>query len=158
MAKYVTYKAPSQPYDLDWLMRWTMPIPFCGCYIWMGSLNKGGYGSVGFRGKTRNAFRVAFELARGPIPEGLEPDHLCRIRSCVNPDHLELVTRSINLTRGRGGEVRRARANKITHCPLGHSYSGHNLYADRKGRRGCRSCRQAASDRYVLRKKKSNGN
>lgn len=75
------------------------------CWEWTGSLNKGGYGQMRLN-KTRleMAHRVVWEELAGPIPEGLDLDHLCRNRKCANPDHLEPVTRSVNLRRGRAGK------------------------------------------------------
>src|SRR5213593_4508095 len=74
----------------------------CGCLIWLGhKMSSGyGYGRVAFRGGNRLAHRVVYELARGPIPKELEIDHLCRVQSCINPDHLEAVTHSVNMRRG----------------------------------------------------------
>lgn len=72
------------------------------CWIWRGHINRRtGYGS---RGK-RLAHRLLYEAAKGPIPAGMDVDHLCRVRSCVNPDHLEPVTRGENIRRGRGTKL-----------------------------------------------------
>lgn len=90
-----------------------------------------------------SAHRVAYELTRGPIPAGMEIDHLCRVRSCVNPDHLEAVTRGENLRRGRG------KTGAQTHCKRGHELTPENTYryVNRRGYvcRHCRQCRRAAS-------------
>ena len=73
-----------------------------GCWIWTGSLNREGYGRISWRGRTeRAAHRVSYALLRGPLLEGLELDHLCRVRPCVNPDHLEQVTSQVNILRGK---------------------------------------------------------
>lgn len=135
-------KPESEPYTLDWLMRWGMPIPHSGCWAWMGSLNKSGYGSITIGGWTRNAHRVSYELACGPVPDGLDLDHLCRVRCCINPDHLEPVTRRENLRRGRGNRNLAAVAVAKTHCPYGHPYEGPNLYTDARGRRTCVTCQR----------------
>jgi len=88
--------------------------------------------------------RWAYEYLRAPIPEGLELDHLCRNRRCVNPWHLEPVTRRVNAMRGVG--------SKET-CVNGHPYTEENTYRDpTKGKRGCRACRQEASQRSAARK------
>ena len=81
-----------------------MTIPHCGCWIWMGEDNNFGYGrlKVGYaNGSIRaiQAHRIAYEVFKGPIPEGLEIDHLCCVKFCCNPDHLEAVTPAINTQR-----------------------------------------------------------
>lgn len=70
------------------------------CWLWLGSLNNAGYGKLTVRRVNLYAHRFAHECLVGPVPEGLELDHLCRVRRCVNPDHLEPVTRSENVRRG----------------------------------------------------------
>lgn len=112
-----------------------------GCWIWMGGLTgSGGYGGISNRLKWSLAHRVSYELKHGAIPRGLEIDHLCRVRCCVNPYHLEAVTRSVNFHRGTAGPIARARHARITHCPRGHPYDGDNLYRYSDGRRRCRTC------------------
>jgi hypothetical protein len=108
-----------------------------GCIVWTGGLTIGGYGvfaGVTARGSEKKvmAHRWAYEQHVGPIAEGLDIDHLCRNRACVNPDHLEPVTRLEN--------IRRAAAVK-THCPAGHPYDAANTYI-RPGtvHRKCRTC------------------
>lgn len=76
------------------------PDPFGGCLLWTGALNDGGYGRVKVRGRFRRAHIVAFEIANGPVPDGLRLDHLCRVRSCINARHLEPVTSGENTRRG----------------------------------------------------------
>ena len=100
------------------------------CHLWTASCFQNGYGKffVGSRSddtrRMRYAHQVGYELARGPIPPGLEPDHLCRVRRCVNDAHLEPVTHAENLRRGEGfAGVNAAK----THCPQEHPYSGENL-------------------------------
>lgn len=75
--------------------------PATGCWLWTGATSHG-YGRVGIAGTRRiaPAHRVYYEREYGPIPNGVEPDHLCRRRACVNPDHMELVTRQVNARRG----------------------------------------------------------
>lgn len=71
-----------------------------GCWIWTGSVEGKGYGHPTIAGKKHPAHRLAYELLVGPVPEGLHLDHLCRVRRCVNPEHLEPVTSRENSLRG----------------------------------------------------------
>lgn len=71
------------------------------CLLWQGRLTYAGYGHLNLQGRFIGVHRVAYELAKGPIPAGLEIDHLCAVRHCVNPDHLEAVTHAENLRRAR---------------------------------------------------------
>lgn len=122
-----------------------MPEPNSGCWLWDGAVNSEGYGNMRCKGKTRPAHRISYEIAFGPIPKELQIDHLCRIRCCVNPDHMELVTNRQNVLRGTGPTAMNARK---THCPKGHKYSGVNLivFVNRYGeQRACRACRKASS-------------
>ena len=114
-----------------------IPVTESGCWIWMSEISNNGYGRMRDSYKVkRMAHRIAWELYFGPIQEDLEIDHLCRVRCCVNPAHLEPVTARINIFRGNGGWLK----NKSkTHCPQGHPYSGGNLIAERRSRR-CRTC------------------
>jgi hypothetical protein len=105
-----------------------------------------GYVRVSTNGRMRYAHRLAYEGVRGPIPAGLEIDHLCRNRACREVVHLEAVTHLENVRRGRArfnGAHERAR----THCPKGHPYSGDNLFI-RCGKRYCRACSRAWARRY----------
>ena len=95
------------------------------CKLWTGSVTKGGYGLVWSAGKTRLAHRVAYEAAHGPIPAGLEIDHLCRTPGCVNPDHMEPVKHKENIRRSVH-PTRGAHQRNKTHCPQGHEYSVEN--------------------------------
>lgn len=108
------------------------------CWHWMGARDRHGYGS--FQARTR-AHRFAYELARGPIPAGLEIDHLCRNPSCVNPEHLEAVTHRENMRRAENFAGRNARK---THCKRGHALTPDNVYVQpsRKHSRSCRECRR----------------
>lgn len=107
-----------------------------GCWLWTASLDGAGYSKIRVDGRLFNAHRWYYEMINGPIPKGLQLDHLCRVRRCVNPDHLEPVTQQENIRRGEGIGVINARK---THCPKGHPYAGDNLIV-RSGSRGCRTC------------------
>jgi hypothetical protein len=118
-------------------------------WLWQGSKNKGGYGLLAWRGREYRAHRFAHIALRGAIPEGLEPDHCCRIPACVNPSCLELVTHKENVLRGEGPSAKHARK---THCLYGHELSGKNAY-EGHGRRVCRTCRRIAVRRVRLRER-----
>lgn len=114
-----------------------------GCWEYPGSL--GGqsgrnYCHVTINGRSHKVHRLVYEHFRGPIPEGLTLDHLCRNRRCANPDHLEPVPSGENTRRGRVGEWQRSKI----HCPQGHEYAGENLYVNPAGKRLCRECQRAA--------------
>lgn len=103
---------------------------FTECWEWTGYSTRG-YGRFNVGGASRLAHRIAYELMVAPVPEGLDLDHLCRNRACVNPYHLDPVTRRVNL--------RRSPRVQVTHCPAGHPYAGKNLLLD-DGKRKCRTC------------------
>lgn len=118
-----------------------------GCWLWNGSLFERGYGRFWFNGKIRQAHVVAYEHWVGLVAIGLELDHLCRIKKCVNPGHLESVTHRINVLRGDGVAARQA---KQTSCKNGHPLSAENLYNRKNKRRQCKICgRRYAANRYL---------
>ncbi len=136
---------------LERLMDKVMPVTETGCWIWMAPLDKGGYGSFGFydslkyKTKKQKSVKVKAHIAMytelvGPIPEGLELDHLCRVRCCVNPAHLEPVTHQENCRRGMAAAVATARSKAKTHCPRGHEYTEENTFITNGGRK-CKQCR-----------------
>ena len=120
-----------------------------GCWEWTASCYQNGYGSFYYAGRKIKAHRFAYETLVGVIPKGLEIDHLCRNRRCVNPAHMELVTRSENILRGLLPGIGRAYQQNKTYCPNGHPYNEANTYLriDRQGRE-CRTCRIEASRRW----------
>lgn len=125
------------------------------CWMWSAGTSSEGYGRYYLgaeNGAKRHdyAHRISYAIAHGPIPEGLHIDHLCRVRSCVNPSHLEAVTCKVNLLRG---ETVTARNASVTHCPSGHPYSGENLLVNNRGQRQCASCKRSYNDKYRGRRK-----
>jgi hypothetical protein len=125
------------------------------CWLWTGSLNKDGYGQC-FTGRVRraetSAHRWAYVALVGPIPDGLVIDHLCRVRNCVNPAHMELVTPRENTLRS---PVALAALNAMkTHCLQGHPYDEANTYLYR-GMRFCRTCYRAKERRRQAAKRQS---
>lgn len=115
------------------------------CWLWRGQVTDEGYGITSFGGKNHKAHRISWEMAKGPIPDGLTLDHLCRVRACVNPVHLEPVSASENIRRGTGTHVTNARK---THCVNGHEFSPENTRKDRHGNRVCKACIKANSRRH----------
>lgn len=124
-----------------------------GCWLWRGAMYQNGYGRICSSvselaaGKPRNQLthRFAYELVVGPIADGLVLDHLCRVKACVNPDHLDPVTPQENSQRG-------ARGRMVTVCTHGHPYTPDNTYiAPGDGRRRCVSCRRWHKQRELAR-------
>lgn len=129
------------------------------CWEWTGTVSRNGYGAFMFldptAGKVVNklAHRLVYEQLTGPIPAGLDLDHLCRNRRCVNPDHLEPVTRRENLRRGFGGQLAGRRQRALTHCANGHPFNDVNTGICPRGWRFCLICRRAADHRHRARVK-----
>lgn len=126
-----------------------VPEPNTGCWLWIGHVDERlGYGRMVIDGKRRVAHRIAYEALVGPIPDGLQLDHLCRVRCCVNPSHLQPVTQQENIRRGQGIPAMNAAK---THCPKGHAYSSENTYwqPGRLGRR-CVLCQKEVRRAYYL--------
>jgi len=122
------------------------------CWIWTGNKVDGkGYGQITEVKKTFQVHRVAYEAMVGPIPPGLELDHLCRVVRCCRPDHLEPVTPAENQRRGFGFAAVNSRK---THCPQGHPFDEANTIVRAKGHRGCRLCNQAAWRKYNAKRKR----
>lgn len=119
-----------------------------GCWLWRRFLNEDGYGHIRVNGKTVGVHRFSYELAIGAIPPATEIDHLCRVRHCVNPEHLEAVTHRENVRRSPSGAAK-------THCVNGHLFDDVNTLwgTGRWGpRRTCRTCARAADRRRVERR------
>lgn len=122
------------------------------CWKWPFSLDKSGYARCWDPAKKKKVMvhRAAYELVRGGIPIGFEADHLCRERSCFNPNHLEAVPKKVNTER------RIHKNTKKTHCDRGHPFSGDNLYLrPDNGKRQCKRCQRQQVETHRLNRKKA---
>jgi HNH endonuclease len=138
----------TQPNDTAW-DRIRMRLDRSGeCWLWTGQTDAEGYAEVRFRGKRIKAHRAVYEHFTGPIPNGLELDHLCHTPSCLRPDHLEAVSHRENVLRGTGFAARNAGK---THCIHGHEFTPENLLT--ASYRACRQCSRERKRRHYLRKK-----
>lgn len=117
-----------------------IPEPNSGCWLWVGADNANGHGQMTIGNKRVYAHRFSYEYFCDKIPDGMEIDHLCRVRCCVNPIHLEPVTRSQN--------IKRSPIMCPAACPKGHEYTGKSFYLRKSGRKICKIC---ARERYLLR-------
>ena len=120
------------------------------CWLWDAAIGRNGYATFKFEGRMQSAHRTSYRHFVGPIPEGLQLDHLCSVRWCVNPRHMEPVTQKENIMRGHGFAAINAAK---THCPRGHPYDAKNTYLGRLRSntlaRHCREChRMTERDRY----------
>lgn len=127
------------------------PVDSTGCWIWQGWCDRDGYGHISRTVAQRFnishiAHRALYQLLIGPIPHDLTIDHLCRNPPCVNPRHLEPVTRKVNTLRGE--TIPAAHAAK-THCINGHPFDGPNTYITPAGHRDCRACNRDRTRRYL---------
>lgn len=138
--------------SLDDLFDRTIPEPNSGCWLWAGWVGRNGYAKPGAFGRYQLAHRLAYELAKGPIPKGLQIDHLCRVRSCVNPDHLRVATCQQNILCGEGHAAKNA---VKTHCKWGHEFDEENtIRAFQRGslKRKCRECNKRECREYKQRR------
>ena len=141
-----------QRFDAKW--KWNHETD---CWEWCAGISAKGYGTFLVEGKEWYAHRAAWLLYRGPIPDGLVLDHMCRVRNCVNPDHLRLVTLAVNSMENSVGPV--AQNAKKTHCKHGHALTGTNLAIrtsktrygprDTYTYRACRICANNATKKVI---------
>lgn len=118
-----------------------------GCWLWQGTRRPDGYVQIRMPDEgLRYAHRVSYEAFVGPIAEGMTLDHLCRVRHCVSPFHLEVVTHRENCLRGTGVS---AIAAAKTHCPRGHEYDT----VGSKGERRCSTCLRDQKRAYKRRQR-----
>lgn len=130
-----------------------LPADSEGCRLWRGAMYPSGYGCFLFNGSNTGAHRASYEMHVGPIPEGLEIDHVCHTRDtlcrggvtckhrrCVTPEHLEPVTQAENNRRGRSPAAEHGRK---THCVNNHPFTEENTY-NHNGKRTCKTCRRAS--------------
>lgn len=116
---------------------WAKVSQGSGCWLWLGAPSSSGYGRTKVDGREVLAHRRAYQLLVGPIPAGLQIDHLCRNRICVRPSHMEVVTNRTNVLRGVGPSAANTAKER---CPAGHQYDAANTYIDKRGKRYCRAC------------------
>ena len=127
----------------DRLLKRLHPEPNSGCWLWDGGANDVGYGKMRVGECDEYVHRLAYKEFRGPIPDGMVLDHLCRTPACCNPDHLEPVTHGENIRRGYAVKPR------PTHCPRGHEYTGDNAITRPDGRVVCRTCKRRVGLAYM---------
>lgn len=129
--------------------RWAYPEPNSGCWLWSGTCSPGGYAQITHTSphtgkKAKWAHRLAYEIFKGPIPEDSEIDHRCRVRCCVNPDHLEAVSKRENIHRSMGFAGLNVRK---THCKRGHEFIPENVYIHHWRNKTMRICLVCARER-----------
>ena len=119
---------------------WSKVVQAGDCWDWTAGRDPKDYGQFWVAGRMVRAHRFAYELIVGPIPDGLELDHLCRNHECVRPEHLDAVPHKVNVLRG----ISPLAVNALkTTCLRGHLLSGDNLYVNPDGERTCRACKNA---------------
>lgn len=115
------------------------------CWNWTGCVANNGYSKLRIQNKHTSAHRIFYKWFKGEIEDGLQIDHLCRNKLCVNPGHLEAVTPKINILRSEGVGAKNSRRNS---CIRNHPLSGENLYMTPDGRRECKVCLNLRSETY----------
>lgn len=130
-----------------WLDSLIFPVTESGCWLWTGYITPTGYGLINYRGATNMAHRLVYEAQRGPVTQGLQLDHLCRVRCCVNPNHLEQVSRRVNILRGTSPQAMNARKE---FCVRGHRFDlDYVRPTDGKRERRCSQCIAFHSQRWI---------
>lgn len=126
---------------------YVIPEPNSGCHLWIGLLGRGGYGQKTHCGKSVLAHRLIYEMERGEIPKGLEVDHLCRVRSCVNTRHMEIVTHKENTLRGNAPTAINSRKQFCPRCSGPYT-------KDNRQKRLCLTCRRnSRRNKYAIKKR-----
>lgn len=117
------------------------------CWLWAGSTDRNGYGQRSWHGKNYMIHRLMYENFIGPIPTGMTLDHLCRVPTCINPSHLQIVSHKTNIERGLGiSSINRIK----THCANGHEFTEENTVYYHKQWRSCRQCYRDKYNRTKL--------
>lgn len=141
------YSPPSTVAERFWskvYLHGPMASPYLGPCWTRGKANR--YGTIQDGTRKVPSHRWLWEHINGPVPDGLVLDHLCRNPSCVNPAHLEPVTKAENTRRGEAAEASRRYWASKTHCPQGHAYDEENTYRSPSGGgRECRTCKREAA-------------
>lgn len=129
---------------------WTKVDKTDGCWLWTAGTQSRGYGAIGYAPWTAHKFSYLTQV--GPIPVGLTINHICGVKRCVRPDHLEAVTYAENNQHAHDtglaapSPLSRTNAAKIA-CPAGHFYSDDNTYTNPQGHRQCRTCKRESDHR-----------
>lgn len=119
------------------------------CWIWNGGLTKGGYGQISYKGESHLVHRLFFFLQNNIWSTRQKPlDHLCRVRRCANPIHLELVTSKLNSQRGETGQ--HSPKKLWTHCINGHEFTPENTRRYGNQGRKCLACKAVRDKAYRL--------
>lgn len=132
------------------LDRFVKKVSFDGCWNWKASKDNDGYGNFWFKSKIYLAHRASYEMFVGSIQDGMTLDHICRNRSCVNPNHLRQMSLKENILCGDGVCAKKL---KQTHCVRGHELSGYNLMNRVRNGNVNRSCRICKNERKREREK-----
>lgn len=125
-----------------------------GCWEWTGAICGNGYGRAWDGARSEWVHRIFARLAFGGIEPGMQVDHLCRNKACVNPNHLQVVTPLENIMRSTGPAMTAARHKMKTHCRRGHPLFGNNLYTDKRGHRVCKTCQRKIAAKHRAKRRK----